>query len=66
MTLSYEFVIARAEQANREAEAAELANVRDRALRSAAAWQVMADRIVKHALEREEAQRAKAEQVPAC
>ncbi|MBC2652301.1 hypothetical protein H7F50_03955 [Novosphingobium flavum] len=59
MTLSYEFVIARAEQATREADEAQLSNVRDRALRSAAAWQVMADRIVKHAEERAEALRAK-------
>lgn len=59
MSLSYEFVIARAEQATREADQAELSNVRERALRSAAAWQVMADRIVKHAQEREEAQRLK-------
>ena len=59
MTLSYEFVIARAEQATREADEALLANVRDRALRSAAAWQMMADRIVKHAEERAEAQRTR-------
>ncbi|MBC2668021.1 hypothetical protein ACFOON_12200 [Novosphingobium piscinae] len=59
MTLSYEFVMARADQATREASEADLGNVRERALRSAAAWQAMADRIVKLAKDREEAQRAR-------
>lgn len=44
MTLTIEFCEARAKEAGNEAEGASLENVRERALRSQAAWQAMADR----------------------
>lgn len=47
MSFSYEFATERAEEAARSAEIAELDNVRDRALRSEAAWRDMADRARK-------------------
>lgn len=42
MRISAEFYLQRAEQSAREAEAADLANVRDRCLRAEAAWRAMA------------------------
>lgn len=56
MALSYEFLVARAEQAAHEAASALLENVRERALRSEAAWRTMADRVLEVALNRELAQ----------
>ncbi|MBW8785053.1 MAG: hypothetical protein JF593_10530 [Novosphingobium sp.] len=53
MSQTREFYIARAEEAAADAAAATLDNVRERALRSEAAWRGMADR-----LERTERQRA--------
>lgn len=47
MSITYEHATERAEAADREAEAAQLDNVRDRALRSAAAWRKMADQALK-------------------
>ena len=47
MSISYEFATERAQEAARDAEAAQLDNVRDRALRSEAAWRDMADRARK-------------------
>lgn len=47
MSISYEFATERAAEAARDAEVAELDNVRDRALRSEAAWRDMADRARK-------------------
>jgi hypothetical protein len=44
MAMSYEFLLARAEEAATEAANARLDNVRDRALRSEAAWRDMAAR----------------------
>jgi hypothetical protein len=44
MTLTVEFCEARAREASDEATRAILDNVRERALRSQAAWQAMADR----------------------
>lgn len=44
MSLTIEFCEARAREAGTEADSASLDNVRDRALRSQAAWQAMADR----------------------
>ena len=44
MSLTIEFCEARAKEAGNEAESASLENVRERALRSQAAWQAMADR----------------------
>lgn len=47
MSISYEFATERALEAARDAETAQLDNVRDRALRSEAAWRDMADRARK-------------------
>jgi hypothetical protein len=47
MSISYDFATERAQEAARDAEAAQLDNVRDRALRSEAAWRDMADRARK-------------------
>lgn len=60
MALTYEFLVARAEQAAQEASGASLENVRDRALRSEAAWRTMANQVLKAAHERERALQAKA------
>ncbi len=46
MTLTIEFCEARAKEARDEADSASLDNVRERALRSQAAWQAMADRAI--------------------
>jgi len=56
MSAQHEFYLARAAEAKRDADAATLANVRDRCLRSEAAWRSMADRA-----ERTEKMRAKSE-----
>lgn len=47
MSISFEFANERAAEAARDAETAQLDNVRDRALRSEAAWRDMADRALK-------------------
>lgn len=57
-TTTREFYLARAEEASKEAAAATLDNVRDRARRSEAAWRSMAAR-----MQRIEEQREVAEQV---
>ena len=44
MSSNHEFYLARAAEARADAEAATLDNVRDRCLRSEAAWAAMADR----------------------
>lgn len=44
MSQNYEYQLARAEDAAVEAKAASLDNVRERALRSEAAWRAMAER----------------------
>ena len=56
MSIQHEFYLARAAEAKRDAEAATLANVRERCLRSEAAWLSMAERA-----ERTEKMRAKSE-----
>jgi hypothetical protein len=56
MSVQHEFYLARAAEAKRDADAATLANVRDRCLRSEAAWRSMAERA-----ERTEKMRAKSE-----
>ena len=68
MSQTFEFYHARAEESAAEASAAKLDNVRDRALRSQAAWQSMADRAKMIEQERqvaavERAERRAAEQV---
>jgi hypothetical protein len=47
MSITYEFATERADEAARQAENAELSNVRERALRSEAAWRSMATRAQK-------------------
>ena len=57
MSQTYDFYCARADEAAAEAGASKLVNVRERALRSEAAWRAMAARVL-----RTEATRAAAEQ----
>lgn len=47
MSVSSDFYLARAAECAKEADAAKLDNVRDRALRSEAAWRTMADRLIR-------------------
>ena len=47
MSTHHEFYLERASAARRDAEAATLANVRDRCLRAAAAWDEMAARAAR-------------------
>jgi hypothetical protein len=47
MSTQLQFYVARAEQARADAEAATLDNVRDRCLRSEAAWSLLAERAAK-------------------
>jgi len=47
MSANYQFYLNQAAQARGEAEAATLDNVRDRCLRSAAAWDSMAARLLR-------------------
>lgn len=56
MALSYEFLIARAEQAAHEAAGSLLKNVQERALRSEKAWRTMADQVLEVTRNREQAQ----------
>lgn len=53
MSPDYDFCDNRAHEAEAEADRAQLDNVRDRALRSAAAWRAMADRARKTEEDRE-------------
>ncbi|GGC31841.1 hypothetical protein GCM10011371_19120 [Novosphingobium marinum] len=57
MAQTIEFYDQRAAEARAEAEAATLANVRDRALRSAKSWQELADQARYVAKEREKYER---------
>lgn len=61
MSQSFEFYQERAKAAAKEASEATLANVRDRALRSEAAWREMADRARETDRERKIADKARAE-----
>lgn len=56
MSLSYEFLVARAEQAGQEAAGALLENVRERSLRSEKAWQAMANQVLEVTRRRDLAQ----------
>jgi undecaprenyl pyrophosphate synthase len=53
MSASSDFYLASAEKARREAEVSTLANVRERCLRSAAAWQEMAEKAIRVEVERD-------------
>lgn len=63
MSTNADFYRARAAEARRDAEASALANVRDRCLRAAAAWEVMADRAIRTDRLRAEQESRKAAQV---
>jgi hypothetical protein len=65
MTGTREFYLARAEECRAEAASAPLANVRDRALRSEAAWRTMAARQDRIAQQREVAEAARQERLAA-
>ena len=47
MSVTSDFYLARAADCARDAESTTLANVRDRCLRSEAAWRAMADRLLR-------------------
>lgn len=47
MSATSDFYLARAAECARDAEDAELANVRERCLRAEAAWRAMAERILR-------------------
>jgi len=59
MTATLDLYLERAAQAQAEADAAILENVRDRCLRSANAWAVMAQRVERMELQRLENEAAK-------
>ena len=60
MSTHHEFYVERAAAARRDAEAANLANVRDRCLRAAAAWEAMAARAARTERMRAETEARKA------
>lgn len=59
MTLFYEFIIERAEQAAQEAASSPLENVRERALCSETAWRAMANQVLNFARNRDLASQQK-------
>lgn len=68
MSQQHDFFIARAAEARREAGSATLANVKDRCLRAAAAWDNMAaraERTERQRVEAEAARLARAEEAAA-
>ena len=65
MATNHEFYLARAQDARADADGATLANVRDRALRSEAAWLVMARRAQLGDDNREKIRLARIEAAPA-
>jgi ribosomal protein L18E len=65
MSTTREFYIARAEESATEAKNATLANVRERAERSAAAWREMAERMERVERQRVVAEQARAERIAA-
>lgn len=65
MTVTTDFYLTRAAEALAEADKAVLANVRERNLRAAAAWQVMADRAVRTGQQRADQEARKAAEAAA-
>jgi hypothetical protein len=61
MSTHHQFYLDRAAEARRDAAAAVLDNVRDRCLRAAAAWEVMAARVQRTERMRAETEARKAE-----
>jgi len=53
MSATSDFYLARAAESARDAQATDLPNVRERCLRSEAAWRTMADRLLRSEMERE-------------
>lgn len=64
MSATSDFYLARADECARDAQEAKLANVRERSLRSEAAWRAMAERVLKNEATRDRniAEKAAAEQ----
>ena len=65
MSVSSDFYLARAAESAREADAATLDNVRDRARRSEAAWRSMADRLIRSDVMRDTLAAEKAQRIEA-
>ena len=65
MATNHEFYLLRANEAATEAAGTSLQNVRDRALRSEAAWRGMADRALQVDREREVARQHREERIAA-
>ena len=61
MSAQHDFYVTRADEARADADKAELANVRDRCLRAATAWDAMAARAHRSDVHRAKAEAAKAE-----
>ncbi len=61
MSATSDFYLARATESAAEARVATLANVRERCLRAEAAWQAMAERMLKSETERARAAREKSD-----
>ena len=61
MQQTHEFYSARVAEAKAEAKAATLANVRERALRSQATWQALADQSLRVRAQRDKLEREKEE-----
>lgn len=62
MSVTSDFYLARAAQSAREAQETNLVNVRERCLRAEAAWQAMADRLLKSEAEKRKLAGEKASQ----
>lgn len=60
MSATRDFYLARAEESAADAQAAVLDNVRERCLRSEAAWREMADRLIRNEMLRDKVAAAKA------
>lgn len=60
MSVTSDFYLARVAQCDREAGETDLLNVRDRCLRAKAAWQAMADRVLKGEADRKQQAATKA------
>ncbi|WBO23109.1 hypothetical protein [Sphingomonas abietis] len=65
MSTTSDFYLARAAECAQDADAALLDNVRDRCRRSQAAWQEMADRVIRGEKMRDTLEAAKAAREPA-
>ncbi len=61
MSVTSDFYLSRADDSAREAANTKLANVRERCLRSEAAWRSMADRLLRSEMERKKTADEKAE-----